>query len=100
MTKAALPAYCPIHGADHAPLPWHIGPHYRFEIEGSDGRVASGLPSFSPRGEANARFIVTACNAHNALIAAITYALDEDFEWRDAREVLQQALANATGHEG
>jgi hypothetical protein len=59
------------------PLPWHIGPHYRFDVESAHGRVASGCPEFSPQSEANAEYIVTACNAYPDLLAALKSCVDE-----------------------
>ena len=85
-------------GADHSPLPWRTvtwasGEH--FIVDGFGYNVLNHVTDVI----ANARFIVTACNAHHDLIAAIAYALDEDREWHDVRDVLRKALAKAEGRE-
>lgn len=107
MTKAELLA-------GHTPLPWERqstdceGPDYGVSIIGSNlgGLVAAALPwsteiedgDFS-RVEANAEFIVRACNSHYDLLEALQ-ALVNSFEkhrpkkyWDDARA----AIAKATG---
>ncbi len=49
--------------------PWHLGPHYKYDIESRDGHI--GGTAYTPQGIANAAFIVTACNSHNDLVKAL-----------------------------
>lgn len=44
----------PFHG------PWHVGPHYKTDIESAQGRVAEVCPQHTPQGAANARLIAAA----------------------------------------
>lgn len=60
----------------HSPVPWHVGPHYKTDIEGPDGRVAETGAMGSPRGIANAEYIVRCVNAHDALVSALRVALE------------------------
>ena len=78
--------------ADHSPLPWHVGPYYRFDIEARDGRVGGGSPSFTPRGDANAEFIVRAVNSHDALVAALKAARAWMDDRRELAEIVQAIL--------
>lgn len=63
----------------HTPTPWFLsGPHN----DGSAGiyttanpSVDSSVAAFSDVGEANAAFIVRACNAHDELVAALENTL-------------------------
>jgi len=68
--------------ATHQPTPWEL--HNEGEkIEDADGEFVTRL-SFSryyddredPIAEANAAFIVTACNAHDDLVRALRYVLE------------------------
>ena len=58
----------------HAPLPWHVGPYYKHDIESREGRVAECVMFGSPRAAANAEFIVRAVNAHDDLLATLKWA--------------------------
>ena len=55
--------------SEHTPTPWHIGPYYKQDIESPTGHIATCRSV--PAGEANAEFIVRACNAHDALVEAL-----------------------------
>jgi hypothetical protein len=61
--------------AEHAVLPWHVGPHYKSDVESRLGRVCECHPMTSPFALANAAFIVRACNSHEELLAAARFAL-------------------------
>jgi len=58
----------------HSPLPWHVGPFYKSDIESQSGRIAECVSLKTPRAEANAEFIVRACNSHHELLAALKLA--------------------------
>jgi hypothetical protein len=54
-----------------SPLPWHVGPHYKTDIESSQGRVAEIGFINSPHGICDAAYIVHACNLYPELLAAL-----------------------------
>lgn len=56
---------------EHTPTPWHVGPHYKSDIESPYGRVAECGITRGPRAEADAEFICLAVNRHDALVAAL-----------------------------
>jgi len=58
-------------GPMYSVLPWHLGPHYRTDIMNRNGFVAECRPMMTPLAEANAEFIVRACNSHEELLAAL-----------------------------
>jgi len=73
---------------EHTALPWYVHPDYKASIMASKGQVATALRRFTfnptkliPEDEwqANARFIVTACNCHADLLEALKWAID----WAD-----------------
>ena len=59
-----------------SPLPWHVGPHYKTDVESGAGRVAETGAIGSPNGIRNAAYIVIACNAYPSLVAALKFASD------------------------
>lgn len=89
----------------HTPTPWHVGPHYTSDIESSEGRVAECRPLMTPRGIANAEFIVRAVNCHDDLVKALRMCArffgDESnhWEWGNGRpfdtQLIRDALAKA-----
>lgn len=56
--------------AQHTPVPWHVGPHYKYDIESREGRICECNGMGSSRAVANAAFIVRACNSHDDLLKA------------------------------
>lgn len=92
-------------------LPWHLGPHYHTDIYSRNGFVAETRPMQTPYAEANAEFIVRACNAYDDLLEALKEALrylddgdpETDFikSFETGRSVsitrLRAALAKAEG---
>ena len=53
------------------PLPWRVAYLDAPDIKGADGRVVACVSELSAeQNEANAAFIVTACNSHAALLEA------------------------------
>jgi hypothetical protein len=44
----------------HTPGPWHVGPHYKSDVESREGRICECRPLSSPRAEANARLVAAA----------------------------------------
>lgn len=70
----------------HTPLPWKaaIGPDDRFphkgNVYGADGIIVASLAGVWREGvesEANAEFIVRACNSHEELLAALRFVCAE-----------------------
>lgn len=61
---------------EHTPTPWHVGPHYRSDVESREGRVAECGLTKGDRGVANAEFICRAVNSHEALVSALRRSLD------------------------
>jgi hypothetical protein len=92
---------------DYEPkLPWEIlefvtDPQHI--LIGKDGYVICRIPkTLDPNAEANARFIVRACNSHEKLLAALeaVYAWQHDDKEGDEDAVLDQvaaAIAKARG---
>lgn len=67
----------------HTPTPWHVGPHYKSDIESRVGRVCDISPMNAPQSIANAEFIVRACNSHEELLILARGLV----AWHDARFV-------------
>lgn len=68
--------------AQHTPLPWAQSdsqPHLTFrDAQGCiDVRSPVAMCNRTPEGLANAAFIVTACNNHDALVAMVSAFLSE-----------------------
>jgi hypothetical protein len=61
--------------APASPLPWHVGPHYKTDIESQVGRVCEVGRINAPACAQNARYIVLAANAYPHLVAALQVAL-------------------------
>lgn len=61
---------------EHTPTPWHVGPHYKSDVESRQGRVAECSAFGSPRAAANAAFIVRAANTFERARKALRWALD------------------------
>lgn len=88
----------------HSPLPWRIARDVWEGIEAADGTgiaMWNGIESIVPR-DADAEFIVTACNSHDALVDALEQAAGilPDCDNRHGDEVLtvvRAALALAEG---
>lgn len=59
--------------------PWHVdpsrGPGYSLDIDDEDGRGVAVVYGTDAEAEANAAFIVRACNSHEKLLAAAKEAL-------------------------
>lgn len=63
----------------HTPTPWRVYDHMPNCIEDAMGNdvFAQAMNKGSERNEANAAFIVQACNAHDALVAALRDVLSQ-----------------------
>lgn len=73
---------------NHTPLPW---------ITSNHKIVNKGLVSICDvHSKIDAKFIVTACNAHYELLEACKFALTQD-QTRVVKEVLREAIAKAEG---
>lgn len=93
----------------HTLGPWFLSPlvsREGFRINDSEGYCVAETDGRSGDGEeeANAQFIVKACNAHDEMQAALKLALDEihhpgaaRFNDRDIDEVIRAAIAKAEG---
>lgn len=61
--------------------PWHVGPHYKSDVESEDGRVCECTPFESPRARANAILIsatpdlLEACRGVETVYAELQAAL-------------------------
>lgn len=53
----------------HTPGPWHVGPHYKSDVESRQGRICECGPFGSEQAEANARLIAAAPELLDALKA-------------------------------
>lgn len=73
--------------------PYHVGPHYKTDIESRHGRVAECSPQHTPQGEGNAIFLVKAANAHHLLIGALQ-ELVRQVEISEAIDPLGHPLKN------
>jgi hypothetical protein len=92
---------------DHAPLPWHVGPHYHTDIYSRNGFVAECRPMNAPQPLANAEFIVRACNTHDDLVGALKFVLAfyepdageylDTEAWKRAHAQAKAAIAKAEG---
>lgn len=51
----------------HTPGPWHVGPHYKSDVESQHGRICDCGITRGPNGEANARLIAAAPDLLEAL---------------------------------
>lgn len=57
---------------DFTPGPYHVGPHYKSDVESRYGRVCECTPMGSPRAEANARLFAAAPDLYNGLKLMVT----------------------------
>jgi hypothetical protein len=77
--------------SEHTPGPWWVGPHYKSDVESSEGRITECRPMQTPRAIANAHLIAAAPELLAALKKAVT-ALDyEGFGTDDFRAVVAKA---------
>lgn len=71
---------------------WHVGPHYRCDVESREGRIAECRPFGSPRAERNADFIAHApediAYLLKALDAARARATRAEQELKEVSEAL------------
>lgn len=67
---------------DITPGNWHVGPHYRSDVESGQGRVAEARPFGSWQGERNAEFIA----ASKRLITDLVSCLLRQQEWSETAE--------------
>lgn len=68
----------------HTKLPWHVHHRNPLVLQAADGNIAlMNLARPSEESEANAAFIVTACNSHAELVEAL-----EEATW-----LMREALA-------
>lgn len=66
----------------HTPGPWHVGPHYKHDVESREGRICECVPMGSERAENNARLVAAAPDLLEAL--------------KDATKALEMAYRIAT----
>ena len=94
----------------HTPGKWELDKEDSLIIEGCDGRLSiaevhdhSDTSDIHTRNEAeaNAEFIIQACNCHDELVAASKMALrallDHSLEHCDVKEALCNAIKKARG---
>lgn len=99
MTPLGLPE------TQHTPTPWKVsgGDNCLIETLGGEPLLESGLAPVWQDSEANAAFIVQACNAHTALVEALEFAIriENERNWDYPEEPwldqARQALALAKG---
>lgn len=101
--------------SEHTPVPWErtiLSDGVESEIVNQNGQVIAttsvDAPETIQEHEANAEFIVRACNAHQVLLDALKVALDNSRrrsegrgKWtvkdQEAHDALRAALAKAEG---
>lgn len=85
--------------AAFTPGPWHVGPHYKSDVESGEGRICECTPMASVRAEVNARFISAAPDLYEALKALLAWSTQE----YDSNPVIDAqahaAIAKAEGRE-
>lgn len=80
MAEKSVPQVLP------TPVPWHVGPYYKTDIESAHGHVAECGITRGKQAEVNAEFIVRCVNSHQALVDLLT-AIAKDksaYQWHTA----------------
>jgi hypothetical protein len=74
------------------PGPWHVGPHYKSDIESRFGRIAECGVTRGPQAEADAQLIAAAPDLLSALYYILEHSGDPVME-----NVARAAIAKAEG---
>lgn len=87
---------------EHTPTPWNVrGTNGLRIIYGENGSIAEvkNLKRLVMENDANAEFIVRACNSHEALLEACKIALSkmQEFKMLEPDNYLIRAIAKAKG---
>lgn len=97
------------------PTPWRLSEQYSLTVEYKIGDYVATMCGLRDKAEANAAFIVRACNAHDELVAALEGTIDcltvheldcardglknAERAARDALSAVRAAIAKAKGEQ-
>ena len=86
----------------HTPTPWTVAKHERGLVRAQGRTIVVVRETGNQDIDANAEFIVRACNAHEDLLAALkeierSLANHPTFAWHNIVEIARAAIAKAEG---